>query len=54
MAEVEISGKLASLIETGATLVVKHMMKEFSEQLTTAGRRRRGLRVRNLQAPELS
>ena len=32
-AEVEISGKLASLIETGANLVVKHMVGEFSERL---------------------
>ena len=33
-AEVEISGKLASLVESGANLVVKHMTKEFSERLT--------------------
>lgn len=32
-AEVEISGKLASLIETGANLVVKHMVGEFTERL---------------------
>jgi len=32
-AEVEISGRLASLIETGASMVVKRMTKEFSEQL---------------------
>ena len=32
-AEVEISGKLASLIETGANLVVKHMVGDFSERL---------------------
>ena len=32
-AEVEISGKLASLVESGAGLVVKHMTKEFSERL---------------------
>ena len=32
-AQVEISGKLASLVETGANLVVKHMTKEFSERL---------------------
>jgi carbon monoxide dehydrogenase subunit G len=32
-ANVEISGKLASLVETGANLVVKHMTKEFSERL---------------------
>jgi|SRR5882672_1285634 len=32
-AEVEISGKLASLVESGANLVVKHMTKEFSERL---------------------
>ena len=31
--ESEISGKLASLIETGANLVVKHMVGEFSERL---------------------
>lgn len=30
---VEISGRLASLIETGASMVVKRMTKEFSEQL---------------------
>lgn len=33
-AQVEISGKLASLVESGANLVVKHMTKEFSERLT--------------------
>jgi len=32
-AEVDISGRLASLIETGASLVVKRMTKDFSEQL---------------------
>ena len=32
-AQVEISGKLASLVEGGANLVVKHMTKEFSERL---------------------
>jgi carbon monoxide dehydrogenase subunit G len=32
-AQVEISGKLASLVESGAGLVVKHMTKEFSERL---------------------
>jgi carbon monoxide dehydrogenase subunit G len=32
-AVVEISGRLASLIETGAGMVVKRMTKEFSEQL---------------------
>ena len=32
-AEVDISGRLASLIETGANMVVKRMTKEFSEQL---------------------
>jgi carbon monoxide dehydrogenase subunit G len=32
-AQVEISGKLASLVESGANLVVKHMTKEFSERL---------------------
>ena len=32
-AQVEISGKLTSLVETGANLVVKHMTKEFSERL---------------------
>jgi hypothetical protein len=32
-AQVEISGKLASLVESGASLVVKHMTKEFSERL---------------------
>lgn len=39
-AQVEISGKLASLVESGANLVVKHMTKEFSERLAaklTAG-----------------
>jgi carbon monoxide dehydrogenase subunit G len=33
-AQVDISGKLASLVESGANLVVKHMTKEFSERLT--------------------
>jgi len=32
-AQVDISGKLASLVESGANLVVKHMTKEFSERL---------------------
>jgi carbon monoxide dehydrogenase subunit G len=32
-AQVEISGKLASLVESGANLVVKRMTKEFSERL---------------------
>ena len=32
-AETEISGKLASLIETGSALVVKYMVSEFSERL---------------------
>jgi carbon monoxide dehydrogenase subunit G len=32
-AEVDITGRLASLIETGANMVVKRMTKEFSEQL---------------------
>lgn len=32
-AEVEIAGKLASLIETGAGMVVKRMTKDFSEAL---------------------
>jgi len=32
-AQVEISGKLASLVESGANLVVKHMTREFSERL---------------------
>ena len=32
-AQVEISGKLASLVESGANLVVKHMTAEFSERL---------------------
>ena len=31
--EVEISGKLASLIETGAKMVVKRMLGEFTERL---------------------
>ena len=33
-ARVEIGGKLASLVESGANLVVKHLTKEFSERLT--------------------
>jgi carbon monoxide dehydrogenase subunit G len=33
-AQVEISGKLASLVESGANLVVKYMTKEFSERLS--------------------
>jgi hypothetical protein len=32
-AEVEIAGKRASLIETGASMVVKRMTKDFSEAL---------------------
>jgi uncharacterized protein len=32
-ATVDISGRLASLIETGASMVVKRMTKDFSEQL---------------------
>jgi len=32
-ARVEISGKLASLVESGAGLVVKRMTREFSERL---------------------
>ena len=32
-AAVDISGRLASLIETGAGMVVKRMTKDFSEQL---------------------
>ena len=32
-AQVDISGKLASIIETGASMVVKRMTKDFSEQL---------------------
>lgn len=32
-AQVEISGRLASMIETGASMVVKRMTKDFSEQL---------------------
>ena len=32
-AEVEISGKLASLIETGANLVTKRMVADFTERL---------------------
>jgi carbon monoxide dehydrogenase subunit G len=31
--EVEISGKLASLIESGASLVTKRMVKDFTERL---------------------
>ena len=33
-AQVEISGKLASLVESGANLVVKYMTREFSERLS--------------------
>ena len=33
VARVEISGRLASVIETGASLVVKRMTKDFSERL---------------------
>jgi carbon monoxide dehydrogenase subunit G len=32
-AQVEISGRLASLVEAGASLVVKRMTREFSERL---------------------
>jgi carbon monoxide dehydrogenase subunit G len=32
-AQVDIGGKLASLVESGANLVVNHMTKEFSERL---------------------
>ena len=32
-AEVEISGKLALVVESGAALVVKHMTKDFSERI---------------------
>jgi len=32
--EVEIAGRLASLIESGASLVVKRMTRDFAEQLT--------------------
>lgn len=32
-AEVEISGKLAHIVETGASLVVKRMTRDFSERL---------------------
>ena len=32
-ATVEISGRLASLVESGASLVVKHMTHEFSKRL---------------------
>jgi uncharacterized protein len=34
-AQVEISGRLASLVETGANLVVKRMTTEFSQRLTS-------------------
>jgi len=33
VASVDISGRLASVIETGASLVVKRMTKDFSERL---------------------
>lgn len=33
-AQVEISGRLASLVESGASLVVKRMTGEFTERLT--------------------
>lgn len=33
--QVDISGRLASLIESGASLVIKRMTKEFSERLIT-------------------
>lgn len=32
-AQVEVGGKLASLVETGANIVVKQMTKEFTERL---------------------
>jgi hypothetical protein len=32
-AQVEISGRLATLVESGAALVVKHMTREFTERL---------------------
>jgi hypothetical protein len=32
-AQVEISGRLASLVESGASLVVKRMTDEFTERL---------------------
>jgi hypothetical protein len=32
-AQVEISGRLASLVESGASLVVKRMTGEFTERL---------------------
>jgi carbon monoxide dehydrogenase subunit G len=32
-AEVEVGGKLAHLVESGASFVVKHMTKDFSERL---------------------
>jgi len=32
--EVEITGRLASLIESGASLVVKRMTRDFADQLT--------------------
>ncbi len=32
-AQVDIGGKLASLVESGSNLVVKYMTKEFSERL---------------------
>jgi hypothetical protein len=32
-AQVEISGRLASLVESGATLVAKRMTGEFTERL---------------------
>jgi carbon monoxide dehydrogenase subunit G len=34
-AEVDISGRLASMIETGANLVVKRMVSDFTERLAT-------------------
>ena len=33
VAQVEVGGRLASLVESGATLVVKRMTSEFSERL---------------------
>jgi carbon monoxide dehydrogenase subunit G len=35
-AEVEVGGKLAHLVEGGASFVVKHMTKDFSERLAAA------------------
>ena len=33
-AQVEIGGKLASVVESGSNVVVKYMTKEFAERLT--------------------